>query len=153
MNARFARRTAAAIVAIAAALTFFAPVSDAATPHSTYWMRNDAFYRDYPEVGSTVAGLSQGTTRATLDDETYFFQDGVWYQESNPGYVVVDPPTGISVPSLPAGYATIQVGDTVYFYSTGIYYVATLTGYEVTLAPIDTPFSEPNPDDTSPDTN
>jgi hypothetical protein len=150
MNAALTRATAAAIVALAA-LTF-AGDAGAAAPRSNnrYLLLNEAFYRDYPQVGSAVEELPQGSIEVSFEGETYFFASGVWYQESAPGYAVADPPTGILAPSLPAGYHTVRVGDTAYFYSTGIYYVAAPGGYEVTLAPLDSSPAPSNAETASP---
>ncbi len=134
MNATLIRATAAAIAAL---VTWtLAGDAGAATPNNRYLLLNEAFYRDYPAVGSTVAELPQGSIQVSFEGETFSFAGGVWYQASAPGYAVVDPPAGIPVPSLPPGYDTVWVGDTAYFYSTGIYYVAAPGGYEVTLAPL-----------------
>jgi len=149
MNATLTRATAAAIVALAA--WTFAGDAGAATPHNRYLLLNQAFYRDYPAVGSAVADLPRGSIQVSFEGETFFFAGGVWYQASAPGYAVVDPPTGILVPSLPPGYDTVWVGDTAYFYSTGIFYVAAPGGYAVTLAPLDSTTAPFNAEPGSPD--
>ena len=151
MNTVLTRATAAAIVAFAALA--FAGDSGAASPRNNnrYLLLNEAFYRDYPAVGSTVAELPQGSIQVPFEGEDFFFAGGVWYQGSAPGYAVVDPPAGIPVPSLPPGYDTVWVGDTAYFYSTGIFYVAAPGGYAVTLAPLDSTTAPFNAEPGSPD--
>jgi uncharacterized protein DUF6515 len=128
----------AAIAALVAASSFIASEANAqaTTPHGVPgWVLADRFHRDYPEVGSTIPALAEGSAAVDFGGERFFFQAGVWYRASPAGYVVVDPPTDIVAPALPAG--TITFGDAPYYYSTGIYYVAVPGGYAVTLPPID----------------
>ena len=145
MNPGFARVLAGAMTAVVAASLFIArdaraqssvSALDLRVPHSSTWRLDGPFRRDYPQVGQQVENLPEAYVPVHFAGEQFFFQGGVWYQASAPGYVIVDPPTGIAVPSLPPGYTTVWVGQEPYYYSTGIYYLAVPGGYEVTLPPI-----------------
>jgi hypothetical protein len=144
MNARFAPVLAGAMTALVAASLFIArdvraQDLDLRVPesiHSSTWMLDAPFWRDYPQVGTAVSNLPEGYVPVNFGGERFYFQGGVWYQASAPGYVIVDPPTGITVPSLPPGYTTVWVGEDPYYYSTGIYYLGVPGGYEVTLPPM-----------------
>src|SRR5258708_38633421 len=67
----------------------------------------------------------------------FLCQGGVWYQPSEAGYVVVQPPVGIVAPALPPAYTTVNVAGTPYYYANGTYYIATPGGYAVAQPPAD----------------
>ncbi len=52
----------------------------------------------------------------------YAYYGGVYYQPTNNGYVVAEPPVGVIVPSLPPGSVARVVNGMNYFEFNGLYY-------------------------------
>lgn len=69
-------------------------------------------------------------------NQQYYYDDGVYYQPSNGGYIVVNPPVGSVVNSLPIGYEEVQVDNNYYDYYAGVFYIAIDQGYQVVAAPL-----------------
>ena len=62
-----------------------------------YWSAGSVtYYQVYPPAGYYYETLPEGHTTETIDDETYYVADDVYYQDSETqdGYEVVDSPTG-----------------------------------------------------------
>ena len=57
-----------------------------------------------------------------VQNTTYIVSDGVYYQTSGTGYVVVNPPIGVTVVTYPPGAVQAIVGGQVYYHHNGIYY-------------------------------
>lgn len=66
----------------------------------------------------------------------YFYDQGVYYQSSPSGYVVVSPPVGAIVPALPPGAETVVAGSTVFYYAAGAFYLPQPQGYLVVAPPL-----------------
>jgi hypothetical protein len=60
-----------------------------------------------------------------FDNRVYFCDDdGNYYLQEGPDYVVVQPPVGVPLTALPPGAVAIPFGPTTYYYADGIFYVA-----------------------------
>jgi len=73
------------------------------------------WWRFHP--GMLVEVLPFGYIPIYAGGTTYYYYDGVYYEPTLSGYVVVAPPLGAIVPVLPPGTEAIVTGDTVYYYA------------------------------------
>jgi hypothetical protein len=106
------------------------------TPH---WVYDNRYHHDhyYPSHGYVVRALPPGYTAVSFGNGRLFFQGGVWYQTSGPGFIVVQPPLGVVAPALPPAYTMIRVRNVPYYYANDVYYTAVPGGYVVTAPPPD----------------
>jgi hypothetical protein len=86
-------------------------------------------------VGFFLSALAADAFYFSFGGQPYYYDEGVYYQPDNGGYVAVAPPVGAMVNALPEGYETTQVGDQTYYYFGGAFYVYTDQGYQVVNAP------------------
>jgi len=87
-------------------------------------------------LGFFLTALASDAIFFSLNNQRYYYDDGVYYQPSNGGYSVVSAPVGAIVAALPPGYETTTAGDgNNYFYFGGVFYVYTGQGYQVVMAP------------------
>ncbi len=79
----------------------------------------------------------------------YLYAEGLFYQYTPAGYIIVEPPVGVAVSALPAGYATVMAQGRPYYYYESTYYTTAPSGYVVTAPPpaviAATPVSAPAP--------
>jgi hypothetical protein len=68
----------------------------------------------------------------TIENQKYYYEQGVYYAPSNGGYVVVPAPAGATVTTLPQGSQTVVINETTnnYYYG-GTYYEKSGSGYVV----------------------
>lgn len=87
-------------------------------------------------LGFFLSALATDAVLISLNNQRYYYDDGVYYQPSNGGYAVVPAPIGALVAALPPGYETTTAADgNSYFYFGGVFYVDTGQGYQVVAAP------------------
>ncbi|TDX01303.1 DUF6515 family protein [Dinghuibacter silviterrae] len=86
-------------------------------------------------VGFFLGAMMADAFYFSFGGQPYYYDQGVYYQPDNGGYVAVAPPVGAIVNALPEGYETTQVGDQTYYYFGGAFYVYTDQGYQVVDAP------------------
>jgi Family of unknown function (DUF6515) len=93
--------------------------------------------RYYPPRGYFERGLPPDYMTFDYGNERYYYSSGIWYNDTDFGYVVVMPPYGIVVPVLPPYYSTIWVGGVPYYYADNVYYVwqPAQQGYVVSAPP------------------
>ena len=103
--------------------------------------------RYYPPRGYFERELPYGYRTFHHHGERYFFYNGIWYQPSGVGFIVVMPPFGMVIPILPPYYTTIWVGGMPYYYAGGVYYVwrPSVQGYVVSEAPTESNVVTPSP--------
>ncbi len=92
-------------------------------------------HRDF-HSGEVVHRLPPGYISLIVGGLTYLFCEGLFYQHTPAGYVVVQPPIGAVVPILPQGYTTIFVNGIPYSYYGYTYYTTTPSGYAVVTPPV-----------------
>jgi hypothetical protein len=82
--------------------------------------------------GFFVAALAATAIIVTVENQKYHYDQGVYYVESNGGYVATAAPVGATVPSIPEGSQTVVVNETTnnYYYG-GTYYEKSGSGYTV----------------------
>lgn len=104
--------------------------------YNTYQYRNGSYYNGYYNgraYNYPVAGIALGTaigtlpatvaTLATSGGDNYYYNEGVYYQQSGSDYVVTQPTPGLQVPSIPEGYLPVSYNDVSYYYYLGTFYV------------------------------
>ncbi len=69
----------------------------------------------YPRVGYVVPILPGGAVVVNYRGGPFYYQAGVWYRPSGPGFVVITPPLGIVAPVLPPAYTTMYAGGVSYY--------------------------------------
>jgi len=92
----------------------------------------------YPSVVSQAIDiLPPGFITITVDDETYYYCRGIFYQRimRDQKYVVVPPPIGAIVFTIPQGYQYMFIDGISYYVYEGVYYVRVLDGYKVISPP------------------
>ncbi len=97
--------------------------------HPYYWGHN------WHPLGYFAASLARDAYLFSIANQSYYYDEGVYYQPSSGGYSVVPAPIGALVSFLPPGYETTMVGEDTYFYYGGTFYIDTGNGYQVVSAP------------------
>ena len=97
---------------------------------------------DQPPPGKTYVQLAVNGT-------TYYYSEGVFYQYSPNGYVIVKSPKGAVIPSLPEGYMPVTINGKSYYCYQNTYYVPAQGGYMVAGSPFESQ-SRPAPAQATP---
>lgn len=119
------------VVSFAAALVFVSTSAFA-----------DYAYRHEPgpdfsrrERGRVVHRLPPGCRPIVARGASYFYRQGLFYQYTPAGYVIIEAPRGAVVSALPHGYRTIYIQRTPYYVYDDTYYVAQGQGAYAVVAP------------------
>ncbi|AGA79480.1 DUF6515 family protein [Echinicola vietnamensis] len=82
--------------------------------------------------GFFVASLAATAIVISIENEKYHYDQGVFYQESNGGYTVVEAPSGATVKTIPGDSEQVIINETTnnYYYG-GTYYEKSEDGYTV----------------------
>ncbi|AWW32111.1 hypothetical protein DN752_19305 [Echinicola strongylocentroti] len=82
--------------------------------------------------GFFIASLAATAIVISIENEKYHYDEGVFYQESNNGYTVVEAPSGATVKTIPGGSEQVVINETTnnYYYG-GTYYEKSDEGYTV----------------------
>jgi len=86
-------------------------------------------------VGFFLSALAGTAILIDLNNRSYRYSEGVFYEPYNNGYRVVPPPPGAYVPSIPLGYQQLSVGGQTYYYFGGAFYIFDGNNYQVAQAP------------------
>ncbi len=113
---------------------------DADRRHSYFW------YGYHP--GMIINALPPAYTQVYVGGIPYYYDQGVYYEASPSGYVVVAPPPGAVVPSLPPGAEAVAAGSTVYYYAGGAFYLPQPQGFLVVNPPLGVTVTELPPNAT-----
>ena len=82
------------------------------------------YYRGYyPHIGFYLNVLPFGYYPFSYGGYPYYYNQGLFYQQYNDGYQVVEPPVGAEVPRLPRGSKDITIDGQQYFEKDGVYYL------------------------------
>ena len=73
-------------------------------------------------IGAIISTPPPNPQPVVIQNTTYIVSEGVYYQTSGSGYVVVNPPIGVIVPAYPPGAVQAVVNGQVYYQLNGIYY-------------------------------
>lgn len=86
--------------------------------------------------GARIHGLRPGYLQIYVGGIPFFYDDGVFYQQTGDDYQEVYPPVGADVQDLPDGAIEIDAGNIAYFYAGGAFYVLQSDGYVIAPTPI-----------------
>jgi hypothetical protein len=87
--------------------------------------------------GFWLGALTADAIMFSIANQQYYYDEGVYYQPSNSGYIAVPPPIGAVVSYLPAGYETVIGGDgNTYYYYGGAFYISEGGFFRVVPAPV-----------------
>jgi len=78
-----------------------------------------------------------------VGESEYLYSEGLFYNYTPQGYIMVEPPIGAVVPTLPVGYSTVMLQQTPYYNYNGIYYSTAPGGYTVVQPPPSVPAPAP----------
>lgn len=87
--------------------------------------RQPYFYRHLPP----------GFLALQIADELFYYAEGIYYQETPSGYVIVSAPRGAVITRLPERHKVIVYDNTDYYYYNDAYYVKEPQGYTVVTPP------------------
>jgi hypothetical protein len=73
-------------------------------------------------IGAVISAPPPNPQTVVVQSTTYLVSEGVYYQPSGTGYVVVNPPPGVIVSSCPPGAVQTVVNGQLYFVANGMYY-------------------------------
>jgi len=93
--------------------------------HGGYYHEDNHFWGGFAAglvIGAIISTPPPNPQPVVVQNVTYIVSDGVYYQTSGSGYVVVNPPIGVTVPGYPPGAVQVTVGGQVYYQASGIYY-------------------------------
>ena len=97
--------------------------------HRNYHWHNFTF-------GARFGVLPVGCVPVFVGGTPYYYDDGLYYQQSGDSYEEVYPPAGVDVPQPPDGAVEIDAGNQAYYYAGGAFYVEQGDGYVVAPPPI-----------------
>jgi hypothetical protein len=97
--------------------------------------RNHAFFWFGFRPGIVVSTLPFGAVPLYVGPQPYYYYQGVYYENSTSGYVVVTPPAGAVVSDLPPGAEAVTAGPNVYYYAGGSFYAQQPQGGFAVVAP------------------
>lgn len=86
--------------------------------------------------GARIHGLRPGYLQIYVGGIPYFYDDGIFYQQTGDDYQEVYAPVGADVQDLPDGAIEIDAGNIAYYYAGGAFYVQQGDGYVVAPTPI-----------------
>jgi hypothetical protein len=107
---------------------------------SDSWHPRYNFYRHhyhlYPYIYTTpVVTVSSAETPVMMNGNTYYYDQGTFYQNGDTGRFITPPPIGAVVTTLPPGAVQVVINDTNFYTYNGIYYKPLPQGYEVVEQP------------------
>lgn len=85
--------------------------------------------------GGYVHRVGPGYFPVFVGESEYLYSDGLFYNYTPAGYILVEPPVGAVIPALPVGYTAVTVQQTPYYLYNGIYYTTAPSGYTVVQPP------------------
>jgi hypothetical protein len=86
--------------------------------------------------GARVRGLRAGSLQLVVNGAPYFYDDGIYYQQTGDDYQEVYPPVGADIPQLPDGAIEIDAGNLAYYYAGGAFYVQEGDGFVIAPTPL-----------------
>lgn len=86
----------------------------------------------YHPWGFFITALAVSAIVVSVNSQPYYYDNGIYYVQSNGGYTVVAAPVGATVTTIPSNAQTVVVNETTnnYYYG-GTYYEKTEKGYSV----------------------
>jgi hypothetical protein len=87
-------------------------------------------------VGARRHSLRAGYARLLVNNQPYYYDDGIYYQQEGDDYQEVYPPVGADIPQVPDGAVEVDAGNLTYYYAGGAFYVEQDGGFVVAPPPI-----------------
>ncbi len=105
--------------------------------HSNHDLHYDRRHNDNFTYVITVPDFSvpNGFEAIVVDGQTYFYAEGVFYQQSADQLVPIPPVVGAVVDYIPEGYVVITADGINYLFVRGIYFERVAQGFEVVVPP------------------
>jgi len=97
--------------------------------------RDGAYFWSHYRQGMVISSLPPGSVPLSVGVTPYYYDQGVFYENSPSGYVAVTPPVGAVVAAPPPGAEALAVGTQVYYYAGGSFYVQQPQGSFVVTPP------------------
>ena len=110
-------------------------------PSNHQFYRNEGFFSQendnfpYVTVSPTI-DLPDGLVTIVVDGQTFFYNDGIFYQEVGGQLTVIPPVLGAVVDSIPQDYQIVMADGVNYFFAEGVYYQRVTDGFEVVQFPV-----------------
>lgn len=82
-----------------------------------------------------VAAVPDDLEEVVVDGQTYFYSEGVFYQQQGDQLVTIGAVVGAVVDYLPPGYQIVMADGVNYFVWGGVYYERLAEGFEVVVPP------------------
>lgn len=96
-----------------------------------YIKRNGVYLRRVPPIGFRIAKISGSLFRFSFLNRPYIFSSGLFYQQVDDYYELVDAPVGAVVPELPEETEEVLLQDVTAYELYDILYEKTNKGYGV----------------------
>jgi hypothetical protein len=106
-----------------------------------FYAYNPYFYHPYRPFfwgplwhpwGFFVASLATTAIILSVENQRYYYNEGVFYEPTNGGYTVVPAPIGATIATLPPNTQTVPVNETTHnYYYGGTYFQQSDNGYTV----------------------
>ena len=93
--------------------------------------------------GVRIAALRAGYFQLFINGAPYYYDDGIYYQQTNNFYQEIYPPAGAVVMALPDGAVEIDAGNIIYYYAGGAFYTQNDSGFVIVAAPMGILVPEP----------
>jgi hypothetical protein len=75
-----------------------------------------------PPLGAAVGALPADAIPVAYNGQTYYYADGVFYQQEGSSFAIVPAPAGVVVPELPSAANQVASNGAVYYQYNGVYY-------------------------------
>ncbi len=86
--------------------------------------------------GARHHALRSGYVRILVNNSPYFYDDGIYYQQTGDYYQEVYPPLGANIVQLPDGAVEVFSGNIPYYYAAGAFYMQQNGGFIITSPPM-----------------
>lgn len=107
-------------------------------PGPGYHEDGHSFYRyhDHPNFGVRIGYLPVGYATVHVGWHSYYYYDGLYYNNVGGQYVIVNPPVGAYVSVIPPDFQPVIFNGRTYYADNGVFYILTRHhGYKVVNAP------------------
>jgi hypothetical protein len=117
-------------------------VAERRAPVTPGYFRRDSDYYEhsgvdfaYSEVDSNIE-VPDGFEAIDVDGQSYYYNDGVFYQQMGDQLVAIPPVLGAVVDSIPTDYQIVMADGTHYLFTKGVFYQRVDEGFEVVEPPV-----------------
>lgn len=92
-----------------------------------------------PPRGAVIPSVPASSTTVSGAVKNFNYSNGVFYEQADKGYQIVEPPPGILITSLPKGAVTVTVNSVNYREFGGVWYQPFYSGSEVIYQTVPNP--------------